>query len=68
MLEFQNTKIIIAKGHTPNCSEEIFVISKIKITVPWTYRISDINGEEIVGRFYEKNCKGPIKKNLEQKK
>ena len=31
MLEFQNTKSIIAKGHTPNCSEEIFVISKIKI-------------------------------------
>ena len=54
MLEFQNTKSIIAKGHTPNWSEEIFVISKIKITVPWTYRISDINGEEIAGRFYEK--------------
>ena len=54
MLEFQNTKSIIAKGHTPNWSEEIFVISKIKITVPWTYRISDINGEEITGCFYEK--------------
>ena len=31
MLEFQNTKSIIAKGHTPNWSEEIFVISKLKL-------------------------------------
>ena len=30
-----------------------FVISKFKNTVPWTYLISDLNGEEIVGMFYE---------------
>ena len=36
----------------PKWSEEIFVIKKIKNTVPWTYVISDLNGEEIVGRFY----------------
>ena len=45
---------IFAKGYTPNWSEEVFVISKIKNTVPWTYVISDLNGEEIVGKFYEK--------------
>ena len=34
--------------------EEAFVISKIKNTVPWTYVINDLNGEEITGSFYEK--------------
>ena len=47
-------KNIFAKGYTPNWSEEVFVISKIKNTVPWTYVISDLNGEEITGSFYEK--------------
>ena len=47
-------KNIFAKGYTRNWSEEGSVISKIKNTVPWTYVISDINGEEIVGSFYEK--------------
>ena len=26
----------------------------VKNTVPWTYAISDLNGEEIIGTFYEK--------------
>ena len=30
------------------------MISKIKNTVPRTYVINDLNGEEIVGTFYEK--------------
>ena len=47
-------KSIITKGHTSNWSEEIFIISKIKNTVPWTYLPSDFNGEKIDGRFYEK--------------
>ena len=47
-------KNIFAKGYTPNWSEEIFVINKIKNTVPGTYAISDLNGEEIAGSFYEK--------------
>ena len=42
-------KNIFAKGYTPNWSEELFVIKKIKNTVPWTYIIIDLNGEEIVG-------------------
>ena len=44
-------KNIFAKGYTPNWSEEVFVISKIKNTVPWTYVINDLNGEEIIGTF-----------------
>ena len=47
-------KNIFAKGYMPNWSEEIFVVSKIKNTVPQTCVISDLNGEEIVGTFYEK--------------
>ena len=34
--------------------EEVFVVSKIKNTVLWTYVISDLNGEPITGSFYEK--------------
>ena len=37
-----------------NWSEEIFIIKKVKNTVPWTYVIKDLNGEEITGTFYEK--------------
>ena len=47
-------KNIFAKRYTPNWSEEVFVISKIKKTVPQTYVINDLNGEEIIGTFYEK--------------
>ena len=47
-------KNIFAKGSTPNWSEEIFVIKEIKNTVPWIYVINDLNGEEIIGTFYEK--------------
>ena len=47
-------KKIFAKGYTPNQSEEVFVVSKIKNTVPWTYVINNFNCEEIIGTFYEK--------------
>ena len=47
-------KNIFAKGYTPNWLEEIFVVNKIKNTVPWTYIINGLNGEEIIGTFYEK--------------
>ena len=47
-------KNIFAKGYMPNWSEEVFVIKKVKNTVPWTYAINNLNGEEITGTFYEK--------------
>ena len=47
-------KNIFAKGYAPNWSEEVFFVKKIKSIVPWTYEISDLNGEIIVGSFYEK--------------
>ena len=51
---YKSKKIIFATGYTPNLSEEVFIISKIKNTVPWTYVINDLNGKEIIGTFYEK--------------
>ena len=41
------------KGFTPNWTEEIFTISKVKSTKPPTYIIQDLNGETIKGSFYE---------------
>ena len=47
-------KNIFIKGYSPNWSEEVFVINKIKNTVPWTYVINYLNGEKFIGSFYEK--------------
>ena len=47
-------KNIFAKGYTANWPEEVFVIKKVKNTVPWTYVINDLNGGDIIGTFYEK--------------
>ena len=34
-----------AKDYVPNWSEEVFVITKVRNTVPKTYVISDLKGE-----------------------
>ena len=47
-------KIIFGKSYIPNWSEDVFVIKGIKNIVPWTYVINDLNDEEIIGNFYEK--------------
>ena len=57
-------KNIFAKGHVLNWSEEIFVINKIKNIVPWTYAISDLNGEGITASFYEKELQKTNQKEL----
>ena len=41
------------KGFTPRWTEEVFRISKIVLTIPITYKITDLNGGEIEGSFYE---------------
>ena len=53
-VRISNYKNIFAEGYAPNWSEEIFVIKKVKNTVPWTYLINDLNGEELTVSFYEK--------------
>ena len=47
-------KNIFAKGYTPNWSNEIFIVNKINDTIPYTYNIKDLNGEEIIGSFYDR--------------
>ena len=47
-------KNLFAKEYTQNWSEKVFVVSKVKNTVPWTNVISDLNIEKIAGSFYEK--------------
>ena len=39
-VRISNYKNIFGKCYTPNWSEEMFVILKVKTTVPWTYVIS----------------------------
>jgi hypothetical protein len=41
-----------SKGYETNWTKEIFVISKIVKTNPITYKIKDLNDEEITGSFY----------------
>ena len=55
-------KSIFAKVYTPNCSEKVFVIKKVKSTVPWAYVVSNFDGEEIVRTFYEKELQKTNKK------
>ena len=52
-LRISKYKNNFAEGYTPNLSEEVFVIKKVKNTVPWTYVINDLNGEEIIGTYHE---------------
>ena len=61
-------KNIFAKGYTPNWSEEVFVIKKVENTVAWTYVISDLNGEEIIGTFYEKELEKNKSTNIQDGK
>ena len=44
---------VFDKGYTPNWSEEIFKIDEIQHTNPITYKLKDLNNEEIQGSFYE---------------
>ena len=53
-------KNIFAKGYTPNWSKEIFIVDKINDTVPYTYNIKDLNGEEIIGSFYDREFQKSI--------
>ena len=60
-------KNIFAKGYLPTWFE-VFLITKNKNFVLWTYVISDLKGEEIVGTFHEKELQKTNQKNLELEK
>ena len=54
IVKISKYKNIFKKDYIPNWAEEVFVIKKFNNTLPWTYVISDLNGEEIVRMLYEK--------------
>ena len=47
-------KNIFTKGYTPNWSKEIFIVDKINDKVPYTYNLKDLNDEEVIGSFYDR--------------
>ena len=53
-------KNILAKGYAPNWSSEIFIVDKINDTLPYTYNLKDLNDEEIIGSFYDKELQKSI--------
>ena len=53
-VRISRSKNIFAKGYAPNCSSEIFFVDKINDTVPYTYNLKNLNDEEIIGSFYDK--------------
>ena len=42
IIRISKYKNIFAKGYVPNWFEEVFLIKKVKKTVPWTYVINDL--------------------------
>ena len=58
--------IFARKGYISNCSKDTFVIEIVKNTVPWTYVISNLNGEVIPVTFYEKELQKKKKKNQKE--
>ena len=44
---------LFEKSFTPRWTEEVFTINQINLTIPITYKITDLNGEEIEGSFYD---------------
>ena len=53
-------KNIFAKGYTPNWSKEIFTVDKINDRVPYTYNIKDLNDEETIGSFYDRELQKSV--------
>ena len=49
IVRIRKYKNSFAKGYVPNWSEEVFVVTKVKNTVPWTNIINDLKGEKNVG-------------------
>ena len=53
-------KNIFTKGYTPNWSSEIFIVDKINDTVPYKYNLKDLDDEEVIGSFYDKELQKSI--------
>ena len=55
-------KNVFEKRYAANWGKEIFVIKKVRNTVPWTYVKEDPKSEEIIGTFFFLNAKNKLNK------
>ena len=53
-------KNIFAKRYAPNWSSLIFIVDKVNDTIPYTYNLKDLNDEEIIGSFYDRELQKSI--------
>ena len=67
-VKISKSKHICAKWYTPNWSEEAFVVSKTKNTVPWTDVATDLNGEPSIGSLYEKELQKTSHEKIKKEK
>jgi hypothetical protein len=51
-VRISRVKAVFEKGYLPNWSEEIYEITEVKQTNPFTYNLKDMAGETIAGSFY----------------
>ena len=64
-VRISKNKNIFAIGYTPNWSEEVSVIKKVKNTVSWTHVLMISLVKKLLEHFMKKNYKRLIKENLE---
>ena len=57
MSEFQNIRTFLLKAIHQTGVKKYLFFEKIQSTVPWTYIISDLSNEKIMGRFYKKELR-----------
>ena len=53
-------KNIFTKGYAPNWNSEIFIVDKVNDTIPYMYNLKDLNDEEIIGSFYDRELQKSI--------
>ena len=53
MVRISNLRTPFSRGFGQTFSEELFIIKDVFPGIPITYRLKDLNGEEVLGLFYE---------------
>ena len=67
MLKYQNTKIFFQKRNTPNWSEEVFVIKKVKKMLRGGCALLVVSlVKKLLEHSMKKSCRRPVKKTPKQ--
>lgn len=67
-VRISNPKKTFDKGYKKQWSDEIFLVDKVILSYPHTYRIRAINGTKINGLFYEQELQEVIRSDTNEKK